>query len=93
VEHDLTEKPAHPVRTRFELAIGRMLDAWLTARRIEITATDVKLACEYLIEETGCRVEEAPAARLRVVSREGRTTEMTREAAVMTALRRLVTRR
>ncbi len=92
MEHDLTETIAHPVRTRFELAIGRMMDAWLTARRIEITAADVKLACEFL-EENGCRVEDAPHARVRVVSREGRSQEMTREAAVLTALRRLATRR
>ena len=33
VEHDVTEERAHQVRTRFELAVGRMMDAWLTAHR------------------------------------------------------------
>jgi hypothetical protein len=92
VEHDLTEKQAHPVRTRFELAIGRMMDAWLTAGRISVSAGDVKLAREFL-EQTGWKVEDAPAARVRVVNRDGRAEEMTREAAVMIALRRLATRR
>jgi hypothetical protein len=92
VEHDLTEKRAHPVDSRFELAIGRMMDAWLVAGRISVTAGDVKLAREFL-EQTGSKVEDAPAARVRVVEDDGRTEEMTREAAVMTALRRLAMRR
>ncbi|HYR96021.1 MAG TPA: hypothetical protein VEM57_04755 [Candidatus Binatus sp.] len=92
MEHDLTEKQAHPVRTRFELAIGRMMDAWLTAGRISVTAGDVKLAGEFL-EQTGWKVEDATGARVRVVNRDGRAEEMTREAAVMIALRRLATRR
>jgi len=62
VEHDLTEKQAHPVRTRFELAIGRMMDAWLTAGRISVTAGDVKLAGEFL-EQTGWKVEDAEVGK------------------------------
>ena len=92
MEHDLTEKRAHLVGSRFELAIGRMMDAWLVAGRISVTAGDVKLAREFL-EQTGSKVEDAPAARVRLVEDDGRTEEMTREAAVMTALRRLATRR
>ena len=92
VEHDLTAQPPHAVRTRFELAIQRMMDAWVTAGRIEVTAADVKLACEFL-ELSGWKVEDAPAARVRVTNREGHAREMTREAAVMAALRRLASRR
>jgi len=92
VEHDLTDEKAQPVRTRFELAIRRMMDAWLLAGRVRVSSGDVKLACEFL-EHSGCRIEEAPEARLRVVNRDGRSTEMSREAAVMTALRRLANRR
>jgi hypothetical protein len=92
VEHDVLEKPAQPVRSRFELAIGRMIDAWLVAGRISVSAGDVKLAREFL-EQTGSKVEDAPAARVRLVGDDGRAEEMTREAAVMIALRRLATRR
>ena len=91
MDHDLTDERALPVRTRFELAIRRMMDAWLTAGRVRVSAGDVQLAREFL-EQNGCKVEEAPEARLRVVS-QGRSQEMTREAAVLTALRRLAARR
>jgi hypothetical protein len=92
MEEDLTAKQPHPVRTRFELAIGRMMDAWLIAGRVQVSADDVKLAREFL-ELSGWRVEEAGHANLRLVHRDGRSEEVTREAAVMTALRRLATRR
>ena len=92
MEHDVLEKPAQPVRSRFELAIGRMIDAWLVAGRISVSAGDVKIAREFL-EQTGSKVEDAPAARVRLVSDDGRAEEMSREAAVMIALRRLATRR
>jgi len=92
VEHDLTENPARAVRTRFELAIGRMIEGWLSAGRVAVSADDVELAREFL-KQAGCTVEDAPEARLRVVSHEGFCEEMTREGAVMAALRHLATHR
>lgn len=92
MDHDVTQERALPVRTRFELAIRRMMDAWLTAGRVRVSAGDVQLAREFL-EQNGCKVEDAPEARLRLVNREGRSQEMTREDAVVTALRRLANRR
>ena len=88
MEHDLTQEQARPVRTRFELAVRHMIDGWCQSGRVSVSAGDVKLACEYLIHE-GCKVEDAPGALLRVVSREGRSEEMSREATVVAALRRL----
>ena len=90
MEHDLTEKVPHRVQTRFELAIRRMVDAWLEAGRMEVSAGDVKLAREFL-EQTGSKVEEA-ADGLRIISG-GHVQEFSREAAVMAALRRLALRR
>lgn len=91
MEHDVTAERATPVRSRFQLAIRRMMDAWLAAGRVRVSASDVKLACEFL-EQSGCRVETSPGGGLRVVSGEGRTQELTREAAVIAALRRLAGR-
>jgi hypothetical protein len=88
VEHDLTERPPHAVRTRFELAVQRMIDAWITAGRLQVSPADVQLAREFL-EHSGWKVEDAPEARLRIVDRDGRSEEMSREDAVMAALRRL----
>jgi hypothetical protein len=90
VEHDVLEKRALPVQ-RFELAIRRMTDAWLAAGRVRVSAGDVQLAREFL-EDSGCKVEEADEARLRVSNLDGRTQEMTREALVVAAFRRLAAR-
>jgi hypothetical protein len=92
VEHDLTDERARPVRTRFELAIRRMMDGWLDAGRIHVSPRDVQMAREFL-EEAGWKVEDAGDGRLRVMGRDGSAEEMSREATVMTALRRLATRR
>jgi hypothetical protein len=51
----------------------------------------VRLAREFL-EHTGSRVEDIPGLLVRVVTGEGRAQDMTREAAVMIALRRLAAR-
>jgi hypothetical protein len=89
VEHDIMEEErARPVRARFELAACRMAEAWLAAGRILVSASDMKLAREFL-EQAGWRVEETTGCRVRVVTHEGRTEEMTREDAVLAALRRL----
>jgi hypothetical protein len=91
VEHDVLEHPAHPVRTFFELAIRRMMDGWLSAGRIKVSARDAQLAREFL-QEAGCTVEDLPGARVRVVSGDGHSEEMTREQAVVAALRQLARR-
>jgi hypothetical protein len=91
VEDDLTAQPPRAVRTRFELAIRRMTDAWIASGRLAVSATDVQLAREFL-EAAGWKIEDIAEARLRVVNRDGRAEEMSREQAVMAALRRLAKR-
>ena len=88
MEHDLNEKQPHTVRTRFELAIQRMMDAWVSAGRMQVSPADIRLAREFL-EHSGWKVEDVAGARFRVVNRDGHAEEMNREDAVMTALRRL----
>lgn len=92
MEQNLLEERARMVETRFELAIWRMVERWLEDGRVEVSAGDVSMAREFL-EKTGWRVEDVPGLRVRVVNREGGAQEMTREAAVMIALRRLAANR
>ena len=91
MEQNVLDQPARPVETRFELAAWRMVEGWLTAGRIDVSAVDVRLAREFL-EHTGSRVEDMPGLLVRVVTGEGRAQEMTREAAVLIALRQLAAR-
>ncbi len=88
MEHDLNLQQPHLVCTRFELGVQRMIDTWIAAGRFEVSPADLQLACEFL-EQAGWKVEDAPLARIRIVDREGQVAEMSREGAVMAALRRL----
>ena len=88
MEHDLTLQQPHLVCTRFELGVQRMIDTWIAAGRLEVSPEDLQLAREFLVQ-AGWKVEDAPGLRIRIVDREGQVAEMSREGAVMAALRRL----
>jgi len=88
MEQDVLEKKPRTVQTRFELAAARMVESWIAAGRMRVSASDMRIAQEFL-ETAGWTIHSAPGARVRMVSRAGRAQEMTREAAVVIALRRL----
>ena len=88
---DGTDSRPRVVRTRFELAAIRLTDAWLGGRRVCATAEDLRIAREFL-EDVGLRVEELPGLLVSLHHRDGRSEEMTREAVVLVALRRLAAR-
>ena len=92
MEHDVTAERARPVSTRFELAALRMVGAWLAAGRMSVSAAEMQIAREFL-EHAGWSVEDVPGARVRLVNTQGRSEEMSREAAVLAALQRLATRK
>jgi hypothetical protein len=91
MEQNVLEERPRAVQTRFELAAGRMVESWIAAGRVCVSAGDMRLAREFL-ETAGWTIHDAPGARVRLVSRAGRAQEMTREAAVLIALRRLAAR-
>lgn len=87
MEQDVLEHRPRLVRTRFELAARRLVECWLAGGRMRVSASDMQLATEFL-EAAGWKVENVEGAYVRV-ARHGRAQELTREAAVMIALRRL----
>ena len=91
MEQNVLDEPVRAVQTQFELAAWRMVERWMTAGAISVSAGDVRLAREFL-EQAGFRLEDVEGLRVRLVSREGRSEEITREAAVLMALRRLAAR-
>ena len=91
MDYCVTEERPRTVSSRFELAVGRMIERWMAAGCVQISADDIQLAREYL-EQTGWKVEDLPGARIRLVKSRGRSEEMEREAAVLVALRRLAER-
>ena len=88
MEQNVIEDRPRLVGSRFELAASRIADAWLSNGSITVSADDFRLARDYL-DMTGSTVEETPGVLVRIRHRDGRAQEMTREAAVLMALRRL----
>ncbi len=88
MEQNVLDERPRKIRTRFELAARRWVERWLDAGRMRISASELKIVREFL-ELAGMRVEDAPGLLVRVVSRHGRSQEVTREAAAMIALRHL----
>ncbi len=85
---DLVAQEPVVVTTRFELAAARIADTWLGTRRVRVSRADFRITREFL-EHDGWRVEEVPGVRVRLIHHR-LSSEMSREAAVMVALRRLV---
>ena len=77
------------VRSRFELAAARMADAWLRAGQVCVSVQEFRVVREFL-ERDGWTVEDLPGGVLRLRCRGVLFNAMTREAAALVALRRLV---
>ena len=84
---DVLEQRPKPVETRFEIAAARMIEEWVAAGSMQVSAADMRLATEFL-EHAGWSVQHVTGTGI-VLSRHGRAQELTREAAFMIALRRL----
>jgi hypothetical protein len=89
--YDVLRHVPRPVQSRFELAAGRLADAWLATGRVTASADDLKIARDYL-ERVGCNVRELPGVLIQLEDEDGRVEEMSREAAILVAFRRLVAR-
>ncbi len=89
--HDLLTDPPRPVEQPFELAARRITATWLETREIVASADDLRLAGLFLAR-LGLTIEPASGGAVRLISERGTGTVMSREAAILTALRSLVAR-
>jgi hypothetical protein len=86
-----TDDRPKPVEGRFELAAPRLVQEWLDAGEIRVSADDFAVAREFL-ERVGWQVQLVPGLLVRLIGVDGHTREMTRENLVMQALRILARR-
>jgi hypothetical protein len=89
--YDVLNQPPRTVEYRFELAARRIVDGWLEDGRVRASAEDVRLAAEFL-KRCGHTAEVLPGLDVRMVSPSGHETIVSREDAVMVALRHLASR-
>jgi hypothetical protein len=87
--YDVLRNTPREVETRFELAAVRLAESWLAAKRVTASADDLKIARDFL-EQVGCNVRELPGVLVQLEDEAGNVEEMSREAAVLVAFRRLV---
>jgi hypothetical protein len=80
-----------PVQGRFELAAPRLVQEWLDAGEIRVSADDFAVAREFL-ERVGWQVQLVPGLFVHLIGADGHVREMTRENLVMQALRVLARR-
>jgi hypothetical protein len=86
--YDLLSDPPRPVEVMFEIAAHRILTTWLETREVVATEDDVRLAAQFL-RRAGIALEPVSSSEVRLVSQRGESTVLTREAAVLTAVRSL----
>lgn len=91
LEQNVVDEVPRTVASRFELAASRIAEAWLSAGHVSVTADDLHMACEFLAR-TGITVEQTPGVLVRILHRDGRHQDTTREGAVLLALRSLARR-
>jgi hypothetical protein len=87
--HDLLTDRPRAVDSPFELAARRIMANWLETSCVAATADDLRLATDFL-KRVGVTIEHLPGCEVRLVSERGQDAIMSREAAVMTAIRHLV---
>lgn len=87
MDQDVTKERPRTIRARFELIASRIADAWITSGEFKVSVADLRLAQEFL-EQTGYQVHEVPGLLVRL-TRDGQSEEMSREKAVLLAMRRL----
>lgn len=87
----IRQGPPRTVESRFDLAAVRLAERWLASGRVTVSADDLKIAREFL-EQVGCNVRELPGVLVRFEDEHGHVEEISREAALLLAFRRLVAR-
>ena len=86
---DLLEDPPRPIAAGFELAARRITATWLETREVVATPDDLRLATQFL-KPLGVTIEPLCGCEVRLTSQSGLATIMSREDAILTALRSLV---
>jgi hypothetical protein len=84
--YDVLMDPPRALDEPFALAARRITATWLETRDVTASADDLRLAARFL-QRVGLTLEPLPGLLVRLVSERGHETIMSREAAVMTAIR------
>ncbi len=79
------------IESQFELFAAKLMETWITAGSVQVSAGDLRMAADFL-RQVGWQVEETAGLMVTLRGADGHTREMTREAAMLFAVRRLTGR-
>ena len=82
------EEQPRAIATQFELFAARLMESWITAGSVQVSAGDLRMAAEFL-RQVGWQVEETAGLMVKLRGSDGRTRELTREATMLFAVRTL----
>jgi hypothetical protein len=74
------------IATRFELFAAKLMEGWIMAGSVQVSLDDLRMAAEFL-RQVGWQVEEVAGLMVQLRAADGRMREMTREAAMLFAVR------
>jgi hypothetical protein len=74
------------IASQFELFVAKLMESWIVAGTVQVSAGDMKMAADFL-RQVGFQVEEVAGLMVKLRSKDGRTREMTREDAMLFAVR------
>jgi hypothetical protein len=80
------EEQPRAIATQFELFAARLMESWITAGSVQVSAGDLRMAAEFL-RQVGWQVEETAGLMVKLRGSDGRTRELTREATMLFAVR------
>lgn len=87
----LEEDRPRNIATQFELFAAKLMEGWISAGSVQVSSGDLHMAADFL-RQVGWRVEEVAGLMVRIRGADGQTREMTREAAMLFAVRCLAGR-
>ena len=85
------EERPRPIESQFELFAAKLMESWISAGSVQVSAGDLRMAAEFL-RQVGWQVEETAGLMVKLRGTDGRTREMTREDAMLFAVRCLTGR-
>jgi hypothetical protein len=74
------------IASQFELFAARLMESWISAGSVQVSAGDLRMAAEFL-RQVGWQVEETAGLMVKLRGNDGHTRELTREATLVFAVR------
>ena len=92
MEHNVVDDDLpRAIASRFELFAASLMESWISAGAVQVSLGDLRMAAEFL-RQVGWQVEEVAGVMVQLRAADGHMREMSREDAMLFAVRCLAGR-